>query len=85
MRIENWSFILTGDDVYTPPERRQRHLKGQVYGHPKFTDGDTIYTSAVATVDMVHHVVTTLSGSVYELGAINPDYEKWCLENEIVL
>lgn len=64
MRIENW-------------EKWANHrLSGEVYDSPKHEQGKYIVTSRVVKVDSVNQLVTTKSGSVYELGAVHPNYEK---------
>lgn len=74
MRLENWSIVLVGD-VYTPPEMRKQCLNGQVYGNPRFDDGDDITTSSIKITPMVNGCVFTASGSMYELGTVSPAYE----------
>lgn len=48
-------------------------LIGDVYGREGWTDGLRLKTSAVVSVE--EGIVTTLSGSKYKLGKMNPDYE----------
>lgn len=38
VRIENWKFFRFAGE---------RRMTGQVYGHPQFRDGETVYTSIV--------------------------------------
>ncbi|MHC4297965.1 MAG: hypothetical protein ACYS7Y_11730 [Planctomycetota bacterium] len=78
MRIENWSVFGANADPYQAPETQRVYLQGEVYGHPRFTDGEFVYTSHVVSVD--GPVVTTKSGSVYTLGEPKPDYVEWCRE-----
>ena len=73
MRMENWSVVFGEVDPYTPPELATTHLRGKVYGHDRFTDGEVILTSAITGV-CGDHVITT-SGSAYELGEPDPEYE----------
>lgn len=75
MKLENWSLVIVGDvDPYTPPELVKLRAYGKVYGHPNFKDGDYITTSSIVRVDNGHLV--THFGSEYELGEVDPNYEK---------
>lgn len=74
MRLENWAVVNT--DPYRAPEDQKPHLSGKVYGHPRFEDGHDIVTSHIVSIDAVNHTVTTNSGSVYELGTVDPEWEK---------
>lgn len=79
IRLENWSMSEDGD-AYTPPENRRRRLHGQVYGHPRFADGDQINTSNVLKFDPKERTAKTYSGSEYALGKPCPHYQLWCQE-----
>ena len=72
MRLEDWS-IQRG--LYKAPEQGGR-LAGYVYGHPTRSDGQHILTSTVVTVNHDAETITTYSGSVYELGEVDPMYEE---------
>lgn len=82
-RLENWYVEFVGGDMYTPPERKVKTLKGRVYSRPGFEDGETIRTSAIEKMDSSR--ATTINGSTYELGEPCPLYKKWCEENDIKL
>lgn len=73
MKLENWYLTYTPTDLYKAPETLVK-LAGNVYGSPNFADGTFIYTSRI--VDVKNELVYTASGSVYELGAASPEYEK---------
>ena len=77
LRIECWGIVPNGD-VYTAPERQSFSLKGFVFNHPRFPDGDDITTSAIKSVSgtIEEVLVYTTSGSVYKLGDPDPRYEK---------
>ncbi len=78
MKLENWSVAETGDG-YTPPERRFPILQGNVFGHPgRHEDGKLISTSPI--IKLVNGKILTKSGSEYELGKIDEEYEK-CFPN----
>ena len=80
--IQNWSVQHLPADMYTAPEQLGVCLRGEVYGHvsQQMADGDTITTSRIVAVD--GSLVTTKSGTVYTLGAINPEYLEWCKKTE---
>jgi hypothetical protein len=65
IKIDNWMVVPRGDVIC---------LFGNVYGHPRFTDGDEVRTSYVLEVDK--RKVFTRSGSEYRLGKISPYYKK---------
>ena len=72
MRLENWS-ITRG--LYEAPEQGC-NLIGDVYGHPTRPDGRHVRTSKVVRVDFITRTIETISGSIYELGEVDPNYEK---------
>ena len=72
LRLEQWSIINTGSP-YAGPELVSQRLHGRVYGHPRFDDGEWVTTSPIKAVE--DGVVTTYSGSQYELGEVDPQYE----------
>lgn len=76
MKIENWSVCTPNPDPYKPPEMQQISLQGRVYGHPRpsLKDGDHIVTSTITGVTCDGHIKTL--NSEYELGEIDPAYEK---------
>jgi len=78
--IKNWCMVFTGD-VYLAPELRRLQVRGKVYGHTKsrFPDGKTIVTSNIKSIN--GRVVTTSSGSVYELLDPDPKYVEWLRKN----
>jgi hypothetical protein len=73
IRLDNWSVVNDGDP-YKAPEQQESRLHGNAFGHPRFDDGKTITTSAILTKD--GDLILTRSGSRYELGDIDPEYEK---------
>lgn len=77
-RLEDWATNLvptTAENPYLPPEQRVRVLTGKTFGHPEFPDGHAIQTNRI--VAAAGRFVTTDSGSIYELGAVNPKYLAW--------
>lgn len=75
MKLENWSVVTR--DPYSPPEYGI-YLAGSVYGHATRPDGQKITTSRIVEVN--GRKVTTASGSIYEVGEVNPEYAKYLLE-----
>jgi hypothetical protein len=73
MKLENWSLVYTEADPYHAPELCLPHLHGIVHGHPAIADGEEITTSSVRG-KRGEALVTR--NSVYELGTIDPAYEK---------
>jgi len=78
VRIENWS--VTGSVLfqdYRALEPGQR-LTGDVFGHSNLRNG-FICTSAILSIDLTRGLVET-HNTVYQLGAVNQDYERWMTE-----
>lgn len=73
MKLENWSLIVS-TDPYRPPEQMTIHLHGNVFGNKQFPDGLEIKTSSV--MGKRNGKAVTKSGSEYELGEVNPRYER---------
>lgn len=77
IKLENWS--VRGDSSpYVAPEQRTLILRGEVYGHPRFEDGEVIWTSPIVSVDC--RIIAT-KNSVYELGGVEQVFLRWCSEN----
>lgn len=74
VRIENWSAIRIPLDMYKPAELSPLQVRGLVYGHPKFANGDDIITSALVRSE--GRVVCTRN-TEYILGQVDPDYLEW--------
>lgn len=74
--INNW--CVTGQNPYKAPEAQSKCIGGMVTGSGVFDDGSTIITSAIKSATQGENGVvsiTTGSGSVYDLGSVDPDYE----------
>lgn len=80
IRLKNWSMYAEGNNEFRPPELWSYHLQGNVYGHPRFNDGDPVNTSRI--IDIVdkgdHKEAHTRSGTVYCLYKedVDPECEK---------
>lgn len=71
--LKDWSVVALSP--YSPPEAGSL-LTGFVYGHPKHSDGTEIRTSPIVKSDK--NLVTTYSGSVYELDEPDPIFVEYC-------
>ena len=74
-RLENWSVVPQTYDPYKAPEQWIPCLEGCAYAHCKFKDSQLITTSRI--VGKRGDKVITFSDSEYELGDVNPTYEKF--------
>ena len=77
VRLENWS--VRSSNAYLAPENNPTYLCGEAYGHPRYENGAKIRTSII--VDVSGRQVITISGTVYELGEIRPEYRQWLDDN----
>lgn len=71
MRMNNWGLVKY-PDPYRAPELLPTVFQGTVEDHPKHVPGKKIATSEPLVIDLVTMVVTTSSGSRYELGPADP-------------
>ena len=78
MQINNWS-VVSDSDPFKVPEQSKIRLQGEVTGHPRFDEGHRVTTSTIVKIE--GKLVSTYSGSVYELGEIDPLYKKWVDKN----
>ena len=76
-KLENWRVVGIGDP-YTAPEAMSRSLQGEVYGHPDFTDGETVTSS---TLTFLKDGIAKTKNTQYELGFPEGDYAAWCIRN----
>lgn len=78
-RLDRWSiqYVNSSSDPYRPPELCERALTGSVSGHPRFPEGHRIHTSPITQVLDSGELVSQ-SGTVYELGEVDPGYEAYC-------
>lgn len=80
MRLENWSVVSTPISPYEAPELARMLIHGEVYGNPRFIDGEPVTTSSVQKIEG-NRVFTR--NSVYELGTPAPAYVEWCKDNNV--
>jgi hypothetical protein len=74
MKLDQWSVGRhKREDAWTPPEMVRPCLRGVVSGHPQRKDGTMLCTSPI--VGVTSTAAVTESGSVYELGEVDPEYE----------
>lgn len=81
MKLNNWSVTEANTSPFCAPEARGVALQGVVDEHRELgpSDGKSLRTSEIVGVE--GRVITTYSGSVYELGTISPEYRAWLREN----
>lgn len=68
--LQNWGVVYLRYDPYLAPE-----LRGQALCGTRVEDGKTITTSRIVGKTVDNDIVTN-SGSIYELGAVDPVYEE---------
>jgi hypothetical protein len=81
VKLENWSVVKPIEDPYTPPELIPERLAGEVYGDNNREDGTRIVSSAIVSAE--GRIVTTASGSTYELGEPEERYVQWCRDEGV--
>lgn len=74
MRLERWSLRSRPYGRWESPEEAGVCLFGHVMGHPLHQDGKEVLTTAVLHLGL--DCIVTKSGSEYELGTVDPDYEQ---------
>lgn len=74
VQLNDWSVVRECAD-FQAPEAAKLCLKGIVRGHHRAPDGSTVITSPVNSA--TGRVITTLSGTKYNLGDPSPEYREW--------
>jgi hypothetical protein len=74
-RLERWSLRSRPFGLLQPPEEEDVCLFGVVVGHPCHRDGKEVLTSPVMHYGAKR--IVTKSGSEYELGLVDPSYERF--------
>jgi hypothetical protein len=80
VKIELWSTTVRGS-AWITPELRETILQGYIYGHPKHDEGRRVHTSPIVKAE--GRIVTTRSGTVYELGEPDPRWLRWLKANNL--
>lgn len=76
-RIENWEVVGKIASTYSSPESATMHIKGEIYGHPKYGEGEKVVTSKIVETD--GKLIKTFYHN-YELGHPHERYSQWYLE-----
>lgn len=79
-KLDLWSISKRPTDGYQAPELWKSVLQGIVSGHPRHPivmDGEPVSTSTVISINVEEKWAETSSGTIYELGDINPEWVKW--------
>ena len=76
--IKNWRVVAGPSTPYTAPECIGRHLQGEVYDHPSFTDGEKVTSSQLRSMEQG---VAVTYNTTYKLGHPSEDYAFWCIRN----
>lgn len=81
IRLERWAVVDSQPfDVFRAPECAVPCLRGEVFGHPRHPNGTRVTTSPIVGRDGDR--VVTASGSVYELGEMEPGYAGFIKEDK---
>lgn len=86
--LENWTIVINSSrtdktNVWKSPDNLKKvhvyrpFISGNVFGHSRFTDGTNINTNFIKEIfsERSDLFVLTVSGSLYKLGKMDPDYE----------
>jgi len=76
-KLENWSVVGLGGP-YTAPEAFVQVLRGEVYGHPDFTDGEKVTSSALT---FMKNGIAKTKNTKYDLGFPEVEYAAWCIRH----
>ncbi len=74
MRLEHWSLRSRPYGRWESPEEKGVCLFGHVVGHPLHQDGKEVLTTSILHFGV--DCIVTKSGSEYQLGTVDPDYER---------
>lgn len=75
--LKNWSVCQRGNE-WMAPELWTNYLHGNVYGHPRFEDGDPVSTSSIVDIkdgDGYKIVSTRNTDYVLRESEVDPEYE----------
>jgi hypothetical protein len=77
-KMKNWAIVGAQLNPYQAPELQTKQLRGQVFGHERFEDGECVTTSTIIKREG-NEIVT--KNTTYWLGEVCPDYRAWCDEH----
>lgn len=78
--LQNWAVVMTLGP-YDAPEAAVARLTGEVFGHPRFSDGTVVQTSRIVSLSTKERKATTKSGTSYDLGEPSADFLRWLEQN----
>ena len=76
MRLDNYFFVDVNQKPIIEKEGKMYCIGGVVTGREGFEDGKSIRTSYIVEIDEAKKYAKTKSGSIYELGELNKDYQE---------
>ena len=82
-QLENWSIRDECGDYFCK-DSKTLHLRGMVFGHPRFENGTPIRSSLIQTIDVKNCRATTMN-TEYELLSISPTFDEYVVEKGINL
>ena len=77
-RLENWAVVQGKSNPYMAPEAIPRCLRGEVYGHPDFTDGEKVTSSSLT---LLEGGIGKTENTTYSLGFPECEYAAWCMKH----
>ena len=77
-KLENWAVVQGKSNPYMAPEAIPRCLRGEVYGHPNFADGEMVTSSSLT---FLQNGIGKTQNTRYNLGTPECDYVAWCITN----
>lgn len=83
IQIEKWSTTTYPGSTPLDAPETTISIQGEVYGHPRFMNGQHIITSPIRIIEttgLFGTVVRTSSGSEYRIGKPDPAFVKQCKE-----
>jgi hypothetical protein len=81
MKLNNWSVVYGEQNPYLAPELRSARLHGIVDDHPRLGKNVEVTTSKIVKAEGL--IITTNSGSIYELELVDLKYLEYLQENNI--
>lgn len=75
-QLHNWSVVTINKSLYSAPEYSVNCLRG-------LRDNEDRHVRTSPIVSVNGRLITTKTGSIYHLHEMDPEYEKWLIENNI--